>query len=1258
MRLRKPDSKSEPSKRRKKTDPNSAQQSYTAVSPAKPEKKPKTGLRANEEPYSFLLESSGVGTWDWDLRANTLTWSDRCLDMFGIPRGTSMTYERFIEAVHPDDRDRVDAAVKRSLSEKTEYSQEMRSVWPDGSVHWITSRARPYLDDSGEPVRLGGAALDVTRMKRAEEEVNEARAEARAYAENLAAVLDAVPALTFFTGDRECRAMSASRQAREVFGLQPGMNVSMSAPEGRQLGFKWLEDGRELAPEELPVQQAAATGREVRDKKLEVRMPNGNTINVFGHAVPLLDASGAVRGAVGALLDITALQKIEEELKRAQAQAKAHADDLAAILDSIPAVTLIASDPECKHVRTNRFGYDIGGLPYGTNIAAHVPSEQRGNVKLLREGKELAPDEAPLEEAARTGREVRDRELYLQMPDGRVAELFGHAVPLFDDQGKVRGAVGAFLDVTALKKTEAELSRTKAEARAQADNLRAVFDAMPAAAFFSSDRTGKEMISNRMAHELLRVPLGQSTSLSAPEGLRPTHKVFDRGRELREDELPVQRSARTGQPVRDKELEVRFEDGSSVFLFGHAVPLFDERGEVRGAVGAFLDVSDRKVMEERLRLSNERFRLALRNTPITVFNQGLDLRYKWIYNPAEGYRAVDIIGKRDTEILESMEDALRMEAIKSEVLRTGTVFQGEVEIHQQGKPRIYHVTIEPQRDNENRICGLTAASFELTEQKKKEADLAKFARDRQLALDAAHMGWWYYDIARNRTDCDQTFRNLFGFTTETPSGEELGERLHPDDREPTIQKFQRAIDPINPEPYFNQFRILLADGSMRWAESHAVQEFAGEGSSRTVLGLSGTVRDITERKQAEEALRVQRERYDFVAESSDVGFWFCDLPFDRLIWDNRVKGHFGLAPEDEPITVERFYQLLHPDDREPTRQAIETSIQNNAQYDVEYRTMGPDGAQRWVRATGRPSYDAAGKPVRFDGITQDITGRKLTQEALRESEARYRELAANLDLQVQQRTRELQRRTEQVLRTSDAVRMLNTRLLQSQEQERRRIARELHDSSGQILTAIGLDLASIAQKVQEPQIREIAPDLLRQVEETETLVQKLHRELRTTSYLLHPPLLEEAGLQSAVGWYVQGVTQRSGLEIDVDIPNDFGRLSRDLELTFFRVIQESLTNIIRHSGSKRAAIRFSRGEREVSLEIRDEGKGMPGDKLAEVQSGVTGFGIRAMRERLHPFHGELGLESGEGGTRVVITIPAEHSGARVESGIEPAPAAR
>jgi signal transduction histidine kinase len=207
-------------------------------------------------------------------------------------------------------------------------------------------------------------------------------------------------------------------------------------------------------------------------------------------------------------------------------------------------------------------------------------------------------------------------------------------------------------------------------------------------------------------------------------------------------------------------------------------------------------------------------------------------------------------------------------------------------------------------------------------------------------------------------------------------------------------------------------------------------------------------------------------------------------------------------------------------------------------------------------------------------------------------------------------------------------------LLRAQDEERRHIARELHDSAGQTLTVLGMNLAQFVQKTGRT-----APEVAGEAETIQEMVQQLHRDIRTTSYLLHPPLLDESGLYSALSWYTQGLVERSGLQVRLDMSEDFGRLPGDMELVVFRLVQECLTNIHRHSGSKLASIRVVRQSDQVAVEVRDQGAGMSPERLAQVQSGGSGVGIRGMRERLRQFKGEMKIESDCSGTGILVTIP-------------------
>ncbi len=220
-------------------------------------------------------------------------------------------------------------------------------------------------------------------------------------------------------------------------------------------------------------------------------------------------------------------------------------------------------------------------------------------------------------------------------------------------------------------------------------------------------------------------------------------------------------------------------------------------------------------------------------------------------------------------------------------------------------------------------------------------------------------------------------------------------------------------------------------------------------------------------------------------------------------------------------------------------------------------------------------------------------------------------------------------------RAEDGLRDLSGRLLKMQDEERRRIARDLHDSAGQLLAALSMKLTPLATEASTP-----GPHSVKVIEESLGLVSELTTEVRTVSHLLHPPLLDEVGLSSALRLYLDGFAERSKIKVDLDIPDNFGRLSQDLETAIFRIVQEAVTNIHRHSGSAVANIRISRPDGDVRVEVEDKGKGIPPRKRSEMEStGMAGVGIRGMRERIRQLGGALEINSDGRGTLIVAHLP-------------------
>jgi signal transduction histidine kinase len=258
-------------------------------------------------------------------------------------------------------------------------------------------------------------------------------------------------------------------------------------------------------------------------------------------------------------------------------------------------------------------------------------------------------------------------------------------------------------------------------------------------------------------------------------------------------------------------------------------------------------------------------------------------------------------------------------------------------------------------------------------------------------------------------------------------------------------------------------------------------------------------------------------------------------------------------------------------------------------------------------------------------------------EANRRSLARSKWAEQQLRSAHDELDRKVQERTAELKMANGSLRELSGRLQQMRDEERRQIARELHDSVGQLLAALSMN-----NTIMQQQSDKLDSKLTRVVSENAALADQISREIRTISHLLHPPLLDAAGLASALRWYVDGFSERSKIKVDLDIPKEFGRLSDEMEIAIFRMVQECLTNIHRHSGGTSAAIRVLEEDHRVLVEVRDQGKGIPLEKQLELSSsGRTGVGFRGMRERLRRLGGNLDIRSDSAGTAVTATLPLQ-----------------
>jgi PAS domain S-box-containing protein len=313
-----------------------------------------------------------------------------------------------------------------------------------------------------------------------------------------------------------------------------------------------------------------------------------------------------------------------------------------------------------------------------------------------------------------------------------------------------------------------------------------------------------------------------------------------------------------------------------------------------------------------------------------------------------------------------------------------------------------------------------------------------------------------------------------------------------------------------------------------------------------------------------------------------------------------------------------WLDYVHPEDREQSTTHWMRCVQSGQAYESEYRLLGADGKYRWFRARAVPLRDEEGKILKWYGTCSDIHDSKMLEQSIREN-------AIELERLVENRTAELRR--------------LSSRLLTMQDEERRRIAREIHDGLGQELAAAKMIMDGILAKDTTPGMHKAATD-------ASQLVDRAIQQVRTISHLLHPPLLDEVGLVSALRWFIEGLTERSGIEIKLEVlPPQLGRLKPEVETAIFRIVQEAVTNMFRHSGAHNGTVSVTEKDGSIFITVSDDGKGIE-DEIVQLRPDSVGIGIGGMRQRVNELGGSLRLANANPGTIVQVVIPARRPESR------------
>jgi PAS domain S-box-containing protein len=494
-------------------------------------------------------------------------------------------------------------------------------------------------------------------------------------------------------------------------------------------------------------------------------------------------------------------------------------------------------------------------------------------------------------------------------------------------------------------------------------------------------------------------------------------------------------------------------------------------------------------------------------------------------------------------------------------------------------------------DEQGRMMRMIGMVADITARKLAEEELAQ-ANDRlRLAMEAAKSVGWDRDVKSGRDTLFGELESMFGIPSEVFEGcvEDFYRYLHPDDREWVMEAIKNAME--CKKPYTAEFRTLRQDGTVRWVAARGKFYYSPEGEPERMLGMSV---DITERKLAEKGLRESEERLHLAAQVGKMYAFDWDMATDVVIRSAESTQILGLPGEQTALTLQQVLASVHPEDQATFMSSIAELTPENPNTRISFRLCRLDGSLAWLERIGHAFFDEQGKILRMVGMVADITERKLAEEALSK---------------------------------------VGGRLIEAHEEERSRIARDLHDDIGQRLALLANDIDGLKKNLPDSavQVRIRIQEQLKRAREIATNVQAI-------SHRLHSSKLRYLGIVAAAKSFCQELSDQQDVVIDfthVDIPTV---VPEEISLCLFRIMQEALQNAVKHSGVRNFEVELRGAPDGIHLTVRDVGFGF--DPAAVMNN--RGLGLISMQERVNLVKGTLSIDSRPDlGTTIHVRVPLQ-----------------